>query len=75
MELDPQLREQLIERAREVAGERGWTWREPIEVSRSAEGGEAVWLVRSNVMSRGQNAVIVFRQSDLGLVRAGYLPR
>jgi hypothetical protein len=73
--LDDSLRERLVEQARSVAAERGWTWREPVEVSAEAERGEPVWIVRTNVMMRSPSVKIVFRQSDLTLVHAGYLPR
>ncbi len=75
MTIDPHLRDQLISQGRALAEERGWTWREPVEVTTSTEEGEAVWILRSNFLMRGQNARIVLRQSDHSLVRAGYLPR
>jgi hypothetical protein len=75
MTIDPDLRDQLISKARALAEERGWTWREPIEIAASSEEGEAVWILRSNSLMRGQNARIVLRQADHSLVRAGYLSR
>ena len=73
--LDANLRDQLVEQARKVAEERGWTWREPVEVTPSAERGEPVWIVRTNVMMRSPSVRIVLRRSDRALVHAGYLPR
>ena len=73
--LDPNLRDQLIDKARQLAAERGWTWREPVEVTAAAERGEPVWVVHTNVLMRSPSVRIVLRQSDHGLVRAGYLPR
>ncbi len=75
MDLDPKVCDQLTEYARNLASERGWPWHEPVEVTGAAEGGEAVWIVRTNVRMRGQNVVIVLRRSDHSLVRAGFLPR
>ena len=73
--LDPKTRDQLIEQARKLANEREWNWLEPVEVTASAEGGEPVWIVLTNVPMRGQNVRIVIRQSDHAVVNAGYLPR
>ena len=75
MTLDPSLRDQLIEQARKLAEEHGWTWREPVEVTAAAEGGQAVWKVRTNILARSPSIIIVFRQSDNTLLRSGYLPR
>jgi hypothetical protein len=72
---DPVVRGQLIERAQKIAAERGWTWREPAEITAEAEKGEAVWVVRTNVMMRSPSVRVVLRRSDLSLVQAGYLPR
>jgi hypothetical protein len=73
--LDFKLREQLIEYARNLAHERGWAWLDPVEVSSGAEQGESVWIIRSNVLSRGRNVHVSVRQSDHSLIRAGFLPR
>jgi len=75
MAIDPQLEAQLVEAAQKLAGERGWTWREPVEVGSAAEGGEPVWVLRTNALMRSPSVKIVFRKSDLSVVRAGYLPR
>jgi hypothetical protein len=75
MTLDPNLRDQLVEQARRLAEERGWTWREPVEVNSAIDRGEAVWVVRSNALMKSPSVRIVVRQSDRALVRAGYLPR
>jgi len=73
--LDANLRVQLIRQARELAEERGWKLLDPIEVTASAEAGDPVWMIHSNYLSLGRNVLIVLRKSDLGLVRAAYLPR
>jgi len=75
MTLDPNLHSELIAEAQRLALERGWTWREPVEVTAAAERGEPVWVIRTNIRMRGQNVRIVLRQSDRTLVHAGYLPR
>lgn len=75
MTLDPSVRDQLIEQARKLAEERGWTWRDPVEVTAAAEKGEPVWVVRSNILMRSPSVRIVLRKSDHSVVHAGYLPR
>jgi hypothetical protein len=75
MTLDPVVRAQLVEQARKLADERAWTWREPVEVTAAAYGGEAVWVVRTNVLMLSPSVRIVFRRSDHSLVHAGYLGR
>lgn len=72
---DPVLREQLIERARTLAVDRGWTWRDPIEITAAAHRGEPVWEVRSNALTLGQNVRVVLRRSDHAILEAGYLSR
>jgi len=75
MTLDPGVRDRLIEQARALAAARGWAWHDPADVTTGAERGEPVWIVRSNALNRGQNVLIVFRQSDREVVRTAYLPR
>ncbi|HMF98039.1 MAG TPA: hypothetical protein VKE96_27250 [Vicinamibacterales bacterium] len=75
MAIDQALRDELIEQARRVAEERGWTWREPVDVTEGAHDGEPVWIVRTNVLMRGVNVRVVVRRSDRAVVHAGYLPR
>lgn len=75
MTLNPELRTGLIAEAHKLAVERGWTWREPVEVTAAAERGEPVWVIRTNLLMRGQNVKIVLRQSDRVVLHAGYLPR
>ena len=75
MTLDSNLRDQLIQQVRRLAAERGWTWREPVEVTAAADSGEPVWVVRTNVLMRSPSVRIVLRRSDHSLVHAGYLPR
>ncbi len=69
-------REQLLEVAQRVAVACGWPWLEPVAIdveSAAAEG--RTWSVRTNCQQRGMNVVIVIRESDLRVVRAGFLPR
>ena len=75
MTIDPTLRDQLIGQAKKLAEDRGWTWREPVEVNAAIHGGEPVWAVLTNVMMRSPSARILFRRSDHEVVHAGYLPR
>ena len=75
MAIDARLREALIAQARQVADERGWTWREPVEVIEGAHGTEAVWVVRTNALMRSPSVRIELRRSDRTLVHAGYLAR
>jgi hypothetical protein len=75
MDLDPATRDDLIARAKSLASERGWTWLEPVHVSAGAEHGEPAWVVRSHYMAMGVNVIVVFRRSDLAVLRSGYLPR
>jgi hypothetical protein len=72
---DSNLRNLLIDLARTLASHRGWTWREPVAIRAALERGEPVWVIESNVQSRGMNVRVVLRQSDHSLVTAGYLPR
>jgi hypothetical protein len=73
--IDDATRQALLEKGRALAVERGWTWREPVEVKAGFVDGASVWIVRTNTLARGQSANLVFRQSDQSLVSAGYLPR
>ena len=75
MGVDAILRDQLIAQARQIADERGWTWREPVEVAEEAYGNEPVWVVKTNVLMRSPSVRIVLRRSDRTVVHAGYLPR
>lgn len=71
----PGQRQQLIDKARRLAEERGWTWHEPVEVSAGTYKGELVWIVRTNVLMRGPSVRVMLRRSDASVVHAGYLPR
>ena len=75
MTINPDLRNRIVDQARALAVERGWSFNEPIDVTPGTEDGEAVWIVTSNYMSLGRNAKVVLRQADHSLKRAGYLPR
>jgi hypothetical protein len=72
---DPGTREQVIEKARKLVEERGWMWRDPVEVSASDYKGEPVWDVRVNTLSRGMNAWVVLRRSDHSIIHAWCTPR
>jgi hypothetical protein len=65
----------MTERAREISAERGWTWRDPVEIAPALEGGVPVWVLRTNTMARGPSVRISFLRSDLTVVSVGYLPR
>jgi hypothetical protein len=73
--LDAKLREQLLDLGRAAAQERGWEWREPVEISSRAYHGEPVWELRSNFMMLGGNVIVLIRKSDLATVHAGSMPR
>ena len=75
MILDSDLRDKLIVQARKLADERGWTWREPVEVTSGLDQGKPVWVIHTNVLMRSPSVRIVLRQSDLAVIRVGYLPR
>jgi hypothetical protein len=75
MTIDADLRDELIDQARQLAAERGWTWREPVEVTEGAHEGEPVWVVRTNALMRSPSVRIMVRRSDREVVHAGYLPR
>jgi hypothetical protein len=70
--------EEAVERARRYAEERGWTWREPVRVTRSRSLvvlGRATYEVRSNAESRGSNARVIVAADDGSIVEAHWLPR
>ena len=68
-------RDDLLKKAQEIAAERGWVWREPVEITSAAYQGDAVWVVRTNTAMRSPSVRILFRQSDHQVLHAGYLPR
>ncbi len=75
MILDMNLREQLIDQTQKLAQERGWTWREPVEITSGFTQGEPVWIIRTNALMLSPSVRVIFRQSDLSVIRVGYLPR
>ena len=75
MPLDCNLRDKLIGQARKLADERGWTWREPVEVASGVDRGEPVWVIRTNILMLSPSVRIVLRQSDFAVIHVGYLPR
>ena len=71
-------REEALDRARALADERGWPWREPVEVSRTRSlivFGRERWLVTTHVGFRGGNVRIEIDAGSGAVVSAGYLPR
>ncbi len=72
---DAVLSVHLIECARSLAKERGWTWHDPVDITAAVHSGEPVWVLRTNVLMRGQNIRVILRQSDHTVLHAGYLPR
>jgi len=75
MKPNPELCDQLIEYARNLADKRGWPWHETVEVVSASEGGEPVWLIRTNTLKRGQNIRVTLRRSDHSLISCGFLSR
>lgn len=75
MILDMNLREQLIDQTQKLTQERGWTWREPVEITSGFAQGEPVWIIRTNVLMLSPSVRVIFRQSDLSVMHVGYLPR
>jgi hypothetical protein len=75
MTIDAALRDELIEQARQLAADRGWTWREPVEVTEGAHESEPVWVIRTNTLMRSPSVRVMVRRSDRVVVHAGYLPR
>jgi hypothetical protein len=75
IEPDTSTREQVIEKARKLAEERGWTWLNPAEVTADSNEGDPVWVVRTSVWAMGRNVRVVLRRSDHSVVGAGYHPR
>jgi len=73
--VDSMLQTRLIALARSLAEERGWVWREPVDISSETYEGDSVWIVRSNAMMRSPSIRVWIRRSDLAVVHAGYLPR
>lgn len=73
--IDAITQEKLIASARAIATDRGWTWRDPVDITVGFEGGAPVWILRSNAEARSPSVRIVFRQTDLFVFRSGYLPR
>lgn len=71
-------REDAIARARAVALERGWPWREPVRVHREFAFvlfGRMRWVVETNAEHRGANVRVVVDAEDGEIVLAAYLPR
>ena len=67
---------EAIEVARQHALTQGWPWKEPVECKR--RGGwfrTAYWEVRSNVGSRGCNAVMIVDDLTETVTKANFLPR
>jgi hypothetical protein len=75
-ESNPDPRPRLLEIARGVAAQRGWSWLEPVDIRLSSSGTAGrVWTIRTNAHEVGMNVQILIRESDGSIVQAGYLPR
>lgn len=64
--------------AREHAESRGWTWLEPVRVTRRRRFvffGRVTFEVRSNADRIGANAVVEIDAESGGVRRSAYLPR
>jgi len=72
---DAELQARLVTMAAELARRNGWTWLGPVNVKAGMEKGEPAWIVESHYRMRGVNVVVVFRRSDLAVLRSGWLPR
>ncbi len=70
--------EDALFRARRAAEERGWSWTEPIHVTRARAYvivGRVTYEVRTNALSRGNNLRIVIDATDGTVLEAHRLPR
>jgi hypothetical protein len=70
--------EEAIERARALAEERGWTWREPVRVTERRDFvllGRRRLCVRSNADSRGTNVLVELDAETGEVLHAAWLPR
>jgi hypothetical protein len=75
MNLDDALRSQLIDLAHALAIERGWSWREPVEITASNHEGEPAWVIRTNALARGCNIWVVARKADHKILASAYSKR
>jgi hypothetical protein len=70
------LRPRLLEIARNLSVERGWTWLEPVDIKRSSSGAAGrIWTIRTNADEVGMNIRILIRESDGAILQASYLLR
>lgn len=71
--------DQAIALARSVVNERGWPWREPVQVRRVRKGWpfhwRDYWEVRSNSEGLGASAVVSIDVRSGRVHQAGYMPR
>jgi len=71
-----ELRNQLLQAARQYAENQAWPWLEPIEVELAdSVPGKRVWSVRTNAFAVGLNIRMRIRESDFAVVEAAFLPR
>lgn len=66
---------EAIEKAREIAEGRTWTWRGTVEVTRGASSGRLSIAVRSNVDMKGCNCRVVLDAITGEFLDGGFLPR
>jgi hypothetical protein len=67
--------EEAVAAARRTVEERGWTWREPVNVRASTWRQEPVYEVQTNFGNRGSNALVIVHRGDGSVLHAAYLPR
>ena len=69
--------DQAIDRAKAIADERGWTWREPIhaETYRPWFVLPLPWRVVSNYQARGMNVRIEIDDATGEVLSGNYIPR
>ncbi len=73
---EPSVQTRVLAAARAAAADRGWPWREPVEVQLQRAGGaDRLWLVRTNIFAVGQSVRLVIRERDLAVIDAGFLAR
>ena len=67
--------QELIELARQYAGERGWTWREPVQARPVKWKGADAYQIDTHVGFRGVNVSVVIAAADGSILNAAYMPR
>jgi len=70
--------DEVIEIAKATVEQSGWTWLEPIEVTRYRKYilfGSFQWKVRTNSRSLGSIATVILDDDTGEVVSKGYIPR